>query len=172
MCKNVYGYVRVSTKEQNLDRQILALREFGVPETQIHQEKQSGKDFERPVYLRLLKKIKPGDTLVIKSIERLGRNYDEILEQWRILTKEKKAEIVVLDMPLLDTRQGRDLTGTLIAEILSSDLIQTHYYEHRLKSPEIRHFARVACFFMLLTIAGCRQDRPERQCSGCGGCTF
>ena len=118
MCKNVYGYVRVSTREQNLDRQILALREFGVPETQIHQEKQSGKDFERPVYLRLLKKIKPGDTLVIKSIDRLGRNYDEILEQWRILTKEKKAEIVVLDMPLLDTRQGRDLTGTLIADIV------------------------------------------------------
>lgn len=118
MCKNIYGYVRVSTKEQNLDHQILALREFGVPETQIHQEKQSGKDFERPVYLRLLKKIKPGDTLVIKSIDRLGRNYDEILEQWRILTKEKKAEIVVLDMPLLDTRQGRDLTGTLIADIV------------------------------------------------------
>ena len=81
MCKNVYGYVRVSTREQNLDRQILALREFGVPEIQIHQEKQSGKDFERPVYLRLLKKIKPGDTLVIKSIDRLGRNFDEILEQ-------------------------------------------------------------------------------------------
>lgn len=118
MSENVYGYVRVSTKEQNLDRQILALREFGIPESLIFQEKQSGKDFERPVYKRLVKKLKPGDTLVIKSIDRLGRNYDEILEQWRIITKEKRADIVVLDMPLLDTRQGRDLTGTLIADIV------------------------------------------------------
>lgn len=118
MSENLYGYVRVSTKEQNLDRQILALREFGVPEKQILQEKQSGKDFERPVYRRLMKKLKPGDTLVIKSIDRLGRNYDEILEQWRFITKEKGASIVVLDMPLLDTRQGRDLTGTLIADIV------------------------------------------------------
>ena len=118
MNENVYGYIRVSTREQNLDRQILALREFGVPEKQIYQEKQSGKDFERPVYQRLIKKLRPGDTLVIKSIDRLGRNYDEILEQWRIITKEKRADIVVLDMPLLDTRQGRDLTGTLIADIV------------------------------------------------------
>ena len=118
MSENLYGYVRVSTKDQNLDRQILALREFGVPEKQILQEKQSGKDFERPAYRRLMKKLKPGDTLVIKSIDRLGRNYDEILEQWRFITKEKGASIVVLDMPLLDTRQGRDLTGTLIADIV------------------------------------------------------
>lgn len=118
MSENVYGYVRVSSKEQNLDRQILALREFGIPENLIFQEKQSGKDFERPVYKRLVKKLKPGDTLVIKSIDRLGRNYDEILEQWRIITKEKRADIVVLDMHLLDTRQGRDLTGTLIADIV------------------------------------------------------
>ena len=118
MSENVYGYVRVSSKEQNLDRQILALREFGIPENLVFQEKQSGKDFERPVYKRLVKKLKPGDTLVIKSIDRLGRNYDEILDQWRIITKEKRADIVVLDMPLLDTRQGRDLTGTLIADIV------------------------------------------------------
>jgi Site-specific recombinases, DNA invertase Pin homologs len=118
MNETVYGYVRVSTKEQNLDRQLLAMHEFGVQEAQIYQEKLSGKDFERPVYQRLIKKLKPGDTLVIKSIDRLGRNYDEILEQWRILTKEKGAAIVVLDMPLLDTRQGRDLTGTLIADIV------------------------------------------------------
>ena len=118
MNENVYGYIRVSTREQNLDRQLLALRAFGVPEKQIYQAKQSGKDFERPVYQRLMKKLKPGDTLVIKSIDRLGRNYDEILEQWRILTKEKKVDIVVLDMPLLDTRQGHDLTGTLIADIV------------------------------------------------------
>ena len=118
MSENVYGYVRVSTKEQNLDRQILALREFGIPENMSFQEKQSGKDFERPVYKRLVKKLKPGDTLVIKSIDRLGRNYDEILEQWRIITKEKRADIVVLDMPLLETGKGRDLTGTLIADIV------------------------------------------------------
>lgn len=118
MSTTIYGYVRVSTKEQNLDRQILALWEFGVPDKQIYREKLSGKDFERPVYQCLLKKIKPGDTLVIKSIDRLGRNYDEIIEHWRLLTKEKKADIVVIDMPLLDTRQGRDLTGTLIADIV------------------------------------------------------
>ena len=118
MSETVYGYVRVSTKEQNLDRQIAALQAFGVPAAQIYQEKLSGKDFERPVYQRLIKRIKPGDTLVIKSIDRLGRNYHEILEQWRNITKEKGAAIVVLDMPLLDTRQGRDLTGTLIADIV------------------------------------------------------
>lgn len=114
----LYGYVRVSTKEQNLDRQLHAMRVFGVSEAQIYQDKLSGKDFERPAYRHLLKKLKPGDTLVIKSIDRLGRNYEEILEQWRIITKEKGAAVVVLDMPLLDTRQGRDLTGTLIADIV------------------------------------------------------
>ena len=118
MGQQMYGYVRVSTKEQNEDRQLIAMREFGVPEGNILIEKQSGKDFDRPKYQRLLKRLKPGDTLVIKSIDRLGRNYDEILEQWRIITKKKDAAIVVLDMPLLDTRQGRDLTGTLIADIV------------------------------------------------------
>ena len=113
-----YAYIRVSSKEQNEVRQRLAMREFGVPESSIILDKQSGKDFERPGYKRLLKKLKPGDTLVIKSIDRLGRNYDEILEQWRLLTKEKEIAIVVLDMPLLDTRQGRDLTGVLIADIV------------------------------------------------------
>lgn len=113
-----YGYARVSTKEQNEERQLLALREFGIDEKMIFVDKQSGKDFERPKYKKLLKKLKPDDTLVIKSIDRLGRNYDEILEQWRIITKEKRAAIVVLDMPLLDTRQNRDLTGTLIADIV------------------------------------------------------
>ena len=113
-----YAYIRVSSKEQNEGRQRLAMLEFGVPESSIILDKQSGKDFERPGYKRLLKKLKPGDTLVIKSIDRLGRNYDEILEQWRLLTKEKEIAIVVLDMPLLDTRQGRDLTGVLIADIV------------------------------------------------------
>ena len=113
-----YGYVRVSTKEQNEDRQIIAMREFGVADDCITLDKQSGKNFERPGYRCLMQKLKAGDTLVIKSIDRLGRNYDEILEQWRLLTKEKQVAIVVLDMPLLDTRQGRDLTGVLIADIV------------------------------------------------------
>lgn len=113
-----YGYVRVSTKEQNEDRQMVAMRAFGVADRQIVLDKQSGKDFDRPGYRRLLRRLKAGDTLVIKSIDRLGRDYDEILEQWRLLTKEKQVAIVVLDMPLLDTRQGRDLTGVLIADIV------------------------------------------------------
>ena len=113
-----YGYVRVSTKEQNEQRQMIALREFGIEERRIYMDKQSGKDFERAKYKTLLRKINSGDTLVVKSIDRLGRNYDEILEQWRIITKEKQVAIVVLDMPLLDTRKNRDLTGTLIADIV------------------------------------------------------
>jgi len=113
-----YGYVRVSTKEQNEDRQMIAMEEFGVRSDRVVLDKQSGKDFERPGYRRLVRKLKAGDTLVIKSIDRLGRNYEEILEQWRLLTKEKRVAIVVLDMPLLDTRQGRDLTGVLIADIV------------------------------------------------------
>lgn len=113
-----YGYARVSTKEQNEQRQMIALREFGIDAKRIYMDKQSGKDFERANYKKLLRKVKSGDTLVVKSIDRLGRNYDEILEQWRIITKEKQVAIVVLDMPLLDTRQNRDLTGTLIADIV------------------------------------------------------
>ena len=113
-----YGYVRVSAKDQNIERQVLAMREAGLPDKHIWIEKQSGKDFERPVYLRLLKKLKPGDVLFVKSIDRLGRNYNEILEQWRVITEEKETGIVVLDMPLLDTRSNRDLTGTLIADIV------------------------------------------------------
>lgn len=111
-----YGYVRVSTREQNEERQMIAMREFGVD--RIFLDKQSGKDFLRPQYQKLLRKLKKDDVLVIKSIDRLGRNYDDILVQWRVITKEKQAAIVVLDMPLLDTRQNRDLTGTLIADIV------------------------------------------------------
>lgn len=113
-----YGYVRVSTRGQREDRQLAAMQEFGVPAEYIVIEKQSGKDFVRPLYLQLVGLLKPGDVLVVKSIDRLGRNYEEILEQWASLTKEKKAAIVVLDMPLLDTREGRDLTGTLVADIV------------------------------------------------------
>ena len=113
-----YGYARVSTKDQNEQRQIVALEAFGLSRKQIFVDQQSGKDFERANYRKLVRGLKDGDTLVVKSIDRLGRNYNEILEQWRIITKEKGAAIVVLDMPLLDTRKNRDLTGTLIADIV------------------------------------------------------
>ena len=114
-----YGYARVSTESQSLDRQLVAMRDFGVLERKIFLDKLSGKDFLRPSYQRLMKKLKPGDTLVIKSIDRLGRDYCEILEQWRVITKEKQVAIVVLDIPLLDTRQRkRDLTGTFIADLV------------------------------------------------------
>ena len=117
MSGETYGYVRVSTKGQREDRQLAALQGFGVERDHITIEKQSGKDFDRPLY-RLVQLFQPGDVLVIKSIDRLGRNYEEILEQWASLTKEKKVAIVVLDMPLLDTRADRDLTGTLISDIV------------------------------------------------------
>lgn len=113
---NTYGYIRVSTREQNEGRQLIALHEAGVPKKNIYMDKQSGKDFERPQYRRLLRKLKKDDLFYIKSIDRLGRNYEEILEQWRIITKEKDADIVVLDMPLLDTRRGKDLMGTFLAD--------------------------------------------------------
>lgn len=116
---NVYGYIRVSTKEQNEDRQYIAMKEFGVNDRNIFMDKQSGKDFNRPSYKRLSRLLKPGDVLVIKSIDRLGRNYEEIIEQWRMITKIRGAAIVVLDMPLLDTRQkDKDLTGTFIADLV------------------------------------------------------
>ena len=114
-----YGYIRVSTREQSAARQIIAMQDFGVLAGNVFLDKQSGKDFQRQDYQRLLRKLKPDDTLVIKSIDRLGRNYSEILEQWRIITKERQASIVVIDMPLLDTRQkARDLTGVFIADLI------------------------------------------------------
>ena len=118
MEQKTYGYIRVSTKEQNEDRQLIAMAEMGIPENMIFMDKQSGKDFERPKYKRLLRKLKPGDLFYIKSIDRLGRNYEEILEQWRIITKDKQVDIVVIDMPLLDTRRGKDLLGTFLADIV------------------------------------------------------
>ena len=117
-----YGYVRVSTKEQNEDRQLIAMREFGVKEKCIFTDKQSGKDFNRPSYQKLVRKLKSGDILYIKSIDRLGRNYEEIQNQWRIITKEKKADIVVIDMPLLDTRRDKNLLGTFISDIILAPL--------------------------------------------------
>lgn len=115
---NVYGYVRVSTRDQNEDRQLIALRELQIPEKNIFLDKQSGKDFERPQYRKMVRRVKKDDLLYIKSIDRLGRNYAEILEQWRILTKGKGIDIVVLDMPLLDTRRGKDLMGTFLSDIV------------------------------------------------------
>ena len=116
--KVTYAYIRVSTREQNEDRQRDALGPLNVPEKNIYMDKQSGKDFERPQYKRLLRRMKKDDLLYVKSIDRLGRNYGEILEQWRILTKEKGIDIVVLDMPLLDTRRGKDLMGTFLSDIV------------------------------------------------------
>ena len=113
-----YGYIRVSTREQNEDRQRIALEEWGVKTRNMYVDKCSGKDFERPQYRRMMRRLSAGDTLVIKSIDRLGRSYKDIMEEWRVITREKQAAIVVLDMPLLDTRRSRDLTGTLIADIV------------------------------------------------------
>ena len=118
MGERIYGYVRVSTQEQNEARQLTAMRDFGVQEENIVVEKVSGKDFNRPRYRRLVRALRAKDVLVVKSIDRLGRNYTEILDQWSLITKKREAAIVVLDMPLLDTRQSRDLTGTLISDIV------------------------------------------------------
>ena len=113
-----YGYIRVSSTDQNEDRQLIALHGKGIPDNRIYMDKQSGKDFNRPKYKRLVRRVKQGDLLYILSIDRLGRNYREIQEQWRLLTQEKGIDICVLDMPLLDTRQGKDLMGTFIADLV------------------------------------------------------
>lgn len=114
----IYGYIRVSSKDQNEDRQLIALSKYKIPQKDLYLDKKSGKDFDRPAYQHMMKRLKPGDLLIVKSIDRLGRNYDEIIKQWRLITKEKGADIKVVDMPLLDTRNGRDLTGILIADIV------------------------------------------------------
>ena len=113
-----YGYIRVSSAEQNEARQVIAMREAGLDGNHIYMDKQSGKDFDRPQYQRLVRRLRPGDLLCVQSIDRLGRNYEEVREQWRVLTKEKRVDIRVLDMPLLDTRQGRDLMDTFIADLV------------------------------------------------------
>jgi DNA invertase Pin-like site-specific DNA recombinase len=115
---NTYGYVRVSTIDQNEDRQMLAMGRLGIPPANIFTDKQSGKDFNRPAYKSLTKKLRPGDLLYIKSIDRLGRNYEEIQNQWRVLTKDRGVDVAIIDMPLLDTRNGRDLVGTFLADIV------------------------------------------------------
>ena len=129
---NIYGYVRVSTKEQNEDRQMIAMREMGVPEKNIYMDKQSGKDFDRTQYRRLVRRMKKDDLLYIKSIDRLGRNYEEIQNQWRLLTKEKGVDICVIDMPLLDTRQGKDLMGTFLSDLVLQILSFVAENERRL----------------------------------------
>ena len=121
MENKIYGYVRVSLQEQNEDRQLIAMAEAGVARGNIFIDKQSGKDFERPNYKKLIKRLRPGDTLIRGSIDRLGRNYEEIQNQWRIITREKKVDIVVIDMPLLDTRRDKNLLGTFISDLVDSD---------------------------------------------------
>ena len=123
----IYGYVRVSTQEQNAGRQLVAMREVDVAEENIYLDKQSGKDFERPQYKKLLRKMKKEDLLYIKSIDRLGRNYEEIQEQWRVLTKDKGVDIYVIDMPLLDTRRGKDLVGTFLSDVVLQLLSARQY---------------------------------------------
>lgn len=116
--QKVFGYIRVSTREQNMDRQRIALEETGIPPERIYMDRQSGKDFDRPQYMEMLKQLEQGSVLYVKSIDRLGRNYSDLTEQWRIITKEKGTDIVVLDMPLLDTRSNKDLLGTFISDIV------------------------------------------------------
>ena len=153
----MFGYVRVSTRDQNEERQLAAMNEFGVPQANIYVEKKSGKDFERPIYRALLEKMKPGDSLIIKSVDRLGRNYNEILEQWRYLTKEKQISIAVLDMPLLDTRQGRDLTGNLISDIILQLLSYVAQIER-----EFNH-QRQAEGIAIARAKGIRLGRPPKE---------
>ena len=151
-----YGYIRVSTREQNEDRQLIALREMSIPEQNIFMDKQSGKDFNRPQYKKLVRKLKPDDLLYIKSIDRLGRNYEEIQNQWRILTKEKKIDIVVLDMPLLDTRRGKDLMGTFLSDIVLQVL--SFVAENERNNIRQRHAEGIAA----AKARGVRFGRPPR----------
>ncbi len=125
----IYGYVRVSTKEQNEDRQLAALAPFDIPAKQLFMDKLSGKDFKRPAYRKLMRRLKPDDVLIVKSIDRLGRNYKEIMEQWRIITKEKRADIKVIDTPLLDTTYCKDLLGTFIADLVLAVMSYTAQME-------------------------------------------
>lgn len=118
MTNKVYGYIRVSTREQNIERQLISLIEAGIDQKSIYIDKQSGKDFRRPAYKKMMRKVREGDLIVVKSIDRLGRNYQDIMEQWRIITKEKGADICIQDMPLLDTTKTKDLLGTFISDVV------------------------------------------------------
>lgn len=153
--KKVYGYVRVSSRDQNEDRQMLAMTEQRVPMKNIFIDKQSGKDFNRPMYKKLVKCLQEEDLLYIKSIDRLGRNYEEILEQWRILTKERKVDIVVIDMPLLDTRRGKDLVGTFLSDIVLALL--SYVAENERKNIKSRQQEGIAA----AKLRGVRFGRPK-----------
>lgn len=153
----IYGYVRVSSTDQNEDRQILALKEVRVDEKNIYMDKQSGKNFDRPNYKKMVKKLKAGDLLYILSIDRLGRNYEEIQKQWRILTKEAGIDICVLDMPLLDTRNGKDLIGTFIADLV----LQILSFVAQSERENIRR--RQAEGIAAAKAKGVKFGRPEKQ---------
>ncbi len=118
MNNRTYGYIRVSTQEQNIERQMIALLDAGMDKKDIYIDKQSGKNFKRPAYVRMMRRVREGDLIIVKSIDRLGRNYQEIMEQWRVITKEKKVDIRILDMPLLDTTRTKDLLGTFISDVV------------------------------------------------------
>ena len=154
--KRLWGYIRVSSKEQNEDRQRIAMDDFGVTSDCIVIDKQSGKDFERPGYRALIDSLSEGDVLVVQSIDRLGRNYEEIIDQWRIITKEKKASIVVLDMPLLDTRGTKDLAGTFIADMMLQLLSYVAQIEREFNNKRVREGIAAA------KIRGVRFGRPEK----------
>ena len=155
--KKCYGYARVSSADQNEERQLIALKNAGVPRHHIYTDKQSGKDFDRPMYQAMLVKLEPGDTLFLLSIDRLGRNYEEIVEQWRFLTKEKGIDIVVMDMPLLDTRQGKDLIGTFIADLV----LQILSFVAQSERESIR--ARQAQGIAAAKARGVRFGRPKKK---------
>ena len=154
-----YGYVRVSSLDQNEDRQILAMKRIGIDEQHIYIDKLSGKDFERPNYKRMLKRVKEGDIIYVLSIDRLGRNYEEIQNQWRYITKEKKADIVVIDMPLLDTRRDKDLIGTLISDIVLQ--ILSFVAESERRSIRERQSAGIAA----AKLRGVKFGRPVKELS-------
>ncbi len=153
----IYGYVRVSSADQNEDRQMTAMQAVGVPEENVFMDKQSGKNFDRPNYKRLVRRLREGDLLYILSIDRLGRNYEEIQNQWRVLTKEKGIDIVVIDMPLLDTRQGKDLMGTFIADLV----LQILSFVAQSEREKIRE--RQAQGIAAAKARGVRFGRPEKQ---------
>lgn len=153
-----YGYVRVSTKEQHTDRQMAAMEKAGIPKNQIYEDKQSGKDFNRPQYKRLIRKLKTGDVLYIKSIDRLGRDYDEIIQQWRKITKEMEVDIVVIDFPLLDTRaRENDITGIFIADLV----LQILSYVAQVERENIRQRQKEG--IEVAKIKGIQFGRPKKE---------
>ena len=162
MAQRVFGYARVSSREQNLDRQLDALAEFGLERGQIFSDKASGKDFNRPQWKRLMRRLRAGDVLVVKSIDRLGRNYDEIIEEWRRITKERGARVVVLDMPLLDTRERPDnVTGAFIADLV----LQLLSYVAQVERENIKQ--RQAEGIAAAKARGVRFGRPAKKRPSC-----